>query len=69
MSEDIDVKSIVRIAGGATSVGKALGIRASAVSNWRHIPAAHVHKVSALSGISVEQIRPDLMPKAREAAE
>ena len=60
---DIDVKEIVKLAGGPTVVGRHLNIRPTAVSNWQHVPAQHMHRVATLTGLTVQQIRPDLMPE------
>lgn len=64
---NIDVKEIVKAAGGPTALGSKLGIRPSAVSNWPHVPAQHLHRVASITGIAPSDIRPDLMPS--EAAE
>jgi hypothetical protein len=62
------VKEIVKKAGGVQAVAKALDIWPSAVCNWRAIPAKYLPKFRVMTGLSDEQIRPDLMP-ANQAAE
>lgn len=62
----IDVKSVVRLAGGTVFVARALGLTHSAVSQWRRVPAQHASKVADLAKIKPHDVRPDVFP--REAA-
>lgn len=43
-------------------VARALGITHGAVSQWRRVPADRVIAVEGLTGVSREQLRPDLYP-------
>lgn len=62
------MQAVLDKAGGPKALADALGVTPGAVTQWTKIPPRHMHRVSAFTGIPVEQIRPDLMPSA-EAAE
>jgi DNA-binding transcriptional regulator YdaS (Cro superfamily) len=51
-----------RIAGGTTALAVKLGISKQAVSMWKKIPAERVISIEAATGISREELRPDLYP-------
>jgi DNA-binding transcriptional regulator YdaS (Cro superfamily) len=68
MSYSTPLKTVLEKAGGPTALAKILGIVPSAVTQWTDVPARHLFKVASVTGIPVEQIRPDLMPTT-EAAE
>lgn len=55
--------ALVRVlekAGGPSRVAEHLGIVASAVTQWTRVPARHVPRLEALTGIPGREIRPDL---------
>lgn len=56
----------VRQLGGQTAMAKLLGLSQTAVWKWvnrsRPIPAEHVLKVEAATGISRHELRPDIYP-------
>lgn len=56
--------------GRRLALAKALGITPGAVSQWDRVPAEHVFRVAAITGISVADLRPDMMSagSAPEAA-
>jgi len=54
----------IKVAGGAKNLATALGISPPAVYQWDRVPAERVGKVSALTGIPPQVLRPDLFPKA-----
>lgn len=62
MITEFDIKSVVKQAGGPTTLGKLLGIGANAVSNWPHVPAKHLHRVAAIIDVPPEKLRSDLFP-------
>lgn len=68
MSYSPELEAVLEVAGGPTALSKKLGIGASAVTNWRHVPAKHLHKVASITGIPVEKIRADLMPAVSATA-
>jgi DNA-binding transcriptional regulator YdaS (Cro superfamily) len=47
---------------GPSRLADHLGIVPSAVTQWRRVPARHVPRVAALTGISEREIRPDMYP-------
>ena len=60
-SEVID--KAVRAAGGPTALANALGIKMESIYSWTRIPAERVFGVEAATGISREELRPDLYRK------
>ena len=56
----MDVKEIIRLAGGVAHLARALGVRHPSVSEWKRVPADRVQAVSALSGLPPHMIRPDV---------
>lgn len=52
------------IAGGGSALAAMLGVRPSAISNWKKdgVPAARVGALSAITGVPPHRIRPDLFP-------
>lgn len=49
---------------GVSKLAKALGVSMAAVSKWSQIPVGRVHEVSAITGFTPEQLRPDVFRKA-----
>lgn len=47
-------------AGGSRSVAEALGITRQAVEDWIRVPAKHVLRLEAISGVSRYDLRPDI---------
>ncbi|GAN95458.1 phage protein [Komagataeibacter europaeus NBRC 3261] len=56
----MDVRNIIRAAGGPSRIGEAIGKTHSAVCRWKKVPSVHVLTVASLSGISPHAIRPDV---------
>ncbi len=54
----------MKAAGGPTAMARALGISPSAVTNWDILPPRWLPHVSALTGMSHEELRPDLYAEA-----
>ena len=57
------VREAVLAAGGAIEVGEAFGIGRQAIYQWIYrdsVPKHHAPKLSELSGVPVEQLRPDI---------
>jgi len=54
--------------GNATAVAEALGVTRQAISRWKRIPIRHIPKISELTGLSVQQIRPDLFASEKPAS-
>jgi DNA-binding transcriptional regulator YdaS (Cro superfamily) len=57
---DPALKRVLKKAGGPSKVAEHLGIVASAVTQWSRVPARHVPRLAALTGIRGRDIRPDL---------
>lgn len=59
--------------GRRLKLAEALGIFPSAISQWSEVPAKQIFKVSAFTGIPVEQLCPEMIDAAAaiksEAAE
>lgn len=57
-------KELIRTAadrvGGVTALANLLGITKGAVSQWERVPAGHVLRVEALTGLSRHTMRPDI---------
>lgn len=51
---------VIRAAGGVSALAKALRVERQAVSKWKRVPLGRVVKVSQITGIPREKIRPDL---------
>lgn len=68
---DPALKSVLEKAGGPSKLAEALGIVPSAVTQWSRVPAKHIPRVVALTGMRGSDIRPDLYgpvaPKAPQA--
>ena len=60
--DTIDITAIVKRAGGDQAVAQAFGISWQAVQLWRksRVPAERVLKLSQLSGVEPNYIRPDV---------
>ena len=61
--QETPLAQAVRIAGGPTSMAKALGLSGHAVIyQWQQtrVPAEHCPNVEALTGITCEALRPDV---------
>lgn len=52
--------AVLKAAGGVSALARALRIERQAVSAWRKVPHERVVKVSEITGIPREKIRPDL---------
>ncbi|WP_084490497.1 YdaS family helix-turn-helix protein [Asaia astilbis] len=59
----MDIRDILKLAGGPSRVAKAIGRKHNTVSSWRSVPAHHVFAVSELCGLTPEQIRPDIFTR------
>jgi len=62
MQDDI-LKEVIQKLGSKSALARALDISAAAVSQWRRIPLGQVSKLTALTGITRERLRPDIYPE------
>ena len=44
----------------ASRLAEALGKQPSTISQWKSVPAEHVRKVEAFTGIPAHELRPDV---------
>jgi DNA-binding transcriptional regulator YdaS (Cro superfamily) len=58
----------VRLSGGQATFARLLGVTAQAVSQWDKVPPLRVLEVERVSGVSRQELRPDLYPAEAEAA-
>lgn len=57
----------VDLIGGQSAMGRLIGVSQASVWRWvdleKHLPAEHVLKVEAATGVSRHDLRPDLYPR------
>lgn len=58
--EKTPLQRAIEVCGSPAELARRVGVTAQAVSQWRQIPARRVRKVSEVTGIPREQLRPDL---------
>jgi DNA-binding transcriptional regulator YdaS (Cro superfamily) len=54
------LKRVLETVGGPLKLARALGIGASAVTQWTRIPPRHLPRVEQITGIAGRELRPDL---------
>ena len=54
--------------GRKQQLAKRLGVYASALSQWSQVPATRAADVSAVTGIPLHELRPDVFPAPKEGA-
>lgn len=54
------ISQIIDAGGGCAALAKLLGITHSAILQWKHVPDKRLAAVSKITGIPVDQLRPDL---------
>ena len=60
------VRLAIQEAGGVVALARVIGIRNhQTLYGWKHIPAEHVLKVEAATGIPCYELRPDIYPPDR----
>jgi DNA-binding transcriptional regulator YdaS (Cro superfamily) len=59
------VKRAIDAAGGLRPLARKLGIGHTAVFQWRKIPLHHLFRVEEITGLSREELRPDIFQQAR----
>jgi DNA-binding transcriptional regulator YdaS (Cro superfamily) len=68
MAYDTPLRLALDKVGGPAAMARHLGIGASAVTQWEKVPAKHVGKVGALTGMKPHELRSDLFPAEQAAA-
>lgn len=61
------LKRAVANAGGQAKFARLIGVTAQAVSQWDEVPPLRVLAVERVSGVSRQELRPDLYPMEDEA--
>ena len=58
MTMGIQIDAIIRDYGGGKAIASELGIRETAVSNWKRngLPARHIERLHELTGIPYDQL-------------
>jgi hypothetical protein len=54
------IAEVIKAAGGVSALARGLRIQRQAVSAWKRVPPDRVVKVSQITGLPREKIRPDL---------
>lgn len=57
---DAGLNSAINAAGGVVQLARKIGVAQPSISNWNKVPAQRVIAVEAATGVSREQLRPDL---------
>ena len=65
----MEIKEIIKLAGGPSTVAKLFGITSQAVSQWDRVPADRAIAIERHLGgeITAEQMRPDIFGKQTAA--
>ena len=61
------LRRAVAAAGGAARLAQQLGLHTVSVNAWTFCPAGHVDTVAVVTGVSRNDLRPDLFPRADTA--
>jgi hypothetical protein len=56
----MDMPEVIRRAGGLVKLAKAAGRHHATILGWTRVPPQHVRAVSAATGLSAHELRPDL---------
>lgn len=64
------LEKAIQVAGSAKALAKTLNLSPMAISHWRvrGIPSRHVIAIEAATGVSRQELRPDLYPSGKSAA-
>jgi hypothetical protein len=60
MIKDQIISQVCAAYGSAANLSRALGITRQAVALWRKVPLKYVRRISAHTGIPLDQLRPDI---------
>ncbi len=55
------LQKILEAGGGPAEIARRLGIKTASVSEWKKVPAARVFQIAELTGLPVDEIRPDMV--------
>jgi len=65
---DASLDRAIDVAGGVAQLARKIGVAQPSVSNWNRVPAARVIAVEAATGISRQELRPDLYRESESCA-
>jgi TorA maturation chaperone TorD len=65
---DASLDRAIDVAGGVAQLARKIGIAQPSVSNWNRVPAARMIAVEAATGISRQELRPDLYRESENSA-
>jgi DNA-binding transcriptional regulator YdaS (Cro superfamily) len=64
----MDIKDIIKVAGGPAALARALGCSHAAVCRWPRVPVARAADVEQITGIPRHVLRPDVWERPERAA-
>lgn len=64
MAKMTPLERAIAIVGTKAQLAKRLGIKPQAITQWDEVPAKQVGKVAAITGITPQELRPDLFPQS-----
>lgn len=64
---DSGIKLAIEAAGGLRALARKLGMNHSTILKWTKVPANHILEIERLTGVSREQLRPELYREPSEA--
>lgn len=65
---DVSLDRAIDAAGGVAQLARKIGIAQPSVSNWKRVPAERVIAVEAATGVSRQELRPDLYAESENSA-
>jgi DNA invertase Pin-like site-specific DNA recombinase len=68
-NQDEAIRRIRATRGQSTEIARVCGIERAAVYQWKKVPPRWIHQVAEVTGMSLEEIRPDIFrPKKGKRA-
>lgn len=61
------IKLAIEAAGGLRALARLLGMNHTTILKWTKVPANHILEIERLTGVSREQLRPELYRGPSEA--
>lgn len=56
----MDMRKVIKAAGGATKFAAALGTGRSVIYLWKQVPAERLIEIERITGVPRDKLRPDL---------
>ena len=60
---ELTIERIRLLGGGPTRIGRICGLTRQAIDAWTQVPLEHVAAVAALTGLTPNELRPDVYPR------